>query len=263
VNTSDWSITTDESDPVIATAIHAGHDVRADVIPLLAISEEDRLREEDPSTDRWLAIAANRIHVTRSRFEVDLNRPRENAVYRDAAAAWGNHVWRSDPPATILERAVAIYDSFYAELGDLIDDVAAANERFVVLDLHSYNHRRGGPDAPVDDPDENPEINVGTGSVDRSLWSAVIDAFSNAARTYPFDGGHLDVRENVRFKGGHMSRWINDRYAGRGCTIAVEVKKFYMDEWSGVVDESMVANLGDVLSASAAAVRAALEEASR
>ncbi len=36
--------------PIVATAIHNGHDVRPEVRELLAISEEDRLREEDPFT---------------------------------------------------------------------------------------------------------------------------------------------------------------------------------------------------------------------
>jgi hypothetical protein len=33
-------------------------------------------------------VAPTHIIVTRSRFEVDLNRPRDKAVYRCAADAW-------------------------------------------------------------------------------------------------------------------------------------------------------------------------------
>ena len=131
-------------------------------------------------------------------------------------------------------------------------------ERFVVLDLHSYNHRRGGPDAPVDDPELNPEINVGTGSVERPRWDDIVDTFSDALRHFPFDGGHLDVRENVRFRGGQMSRWTNDRYAGRGCALAIEVKKIYMDEWSGEPFEPVIVTIGDALVVAAEAVRGEL-----
>ncbi len=70
--------------PIIATAIHAGHDVRPEVTDLFEITEEDRLREEDPFTDRWISVADNRLAVQRSRFEVDLNRPRPKAVYLDS-----------------------------------------------------------------------------------------------------------------------------------------------------------------------------------
>ena len=74
-------------------------------------------------------------------------------------------------------------------------------------------------------------------------------------RAAPFDGGHLDVRENVRFKGGYMSRWINERYAGRGCALAIEMKKIFMDEWTGEVDEAVIAAIGDALATATEAVR--------
>lgn len=250
-----WVISKDSTDPIVATAIHAGHDLSPNIRPFVALDDATRLLEEDPFTDRWLAAAGNQIRVVRSRFEVDLNRPRDKAVYLNADAAWGLDLWTAPLPAEVIEASVASYDAFYRDLGSLCDEIASVHPRFVVLDLHSYNHRRGGPDAAVDDPEENPEINVGTGSIDPSAWSDVVNAFLHTMETAPFDGGHLDVRENVRFRGGHMSRWINDRYPGHGCAIAVEVKKFYMDEWTGQSDESVVANVGDTLRAASAALR--------
>lgn len=244
--------------PIIATAIHAGHHLRPEIASVLALPEATRLREEDPFTDQWLWIGDHAITVPTSRFEVDLNRPRSNAVYRTPEDAWGLELWREPLAEDAAERSLAVYDAFYERLADVCDAVAADHERFVVLDLHSYNHRRGGPDAPVDDPELNPEINVGTGSLDRPAWSDVVAAFSEAMAAHPFDGGNLDVRENVRFKGGHMSGWINDRYAGRGCALAIEVKKFYMDEWTGEPEESVIAGVGEALASAATALRQVL-----
>jgi len=82
-----------------------------------------------------------------------------------------------------------------------------------------------------------------------------VDVFSSTLAEYPFDGGHLDVRENVRFRGGYMSRFINERYAGRGCALAIEVKKIYMDEWTGQGDESVIVGVGEALAAATSAVR--------
>jgi N-formylglutamate amidohydrolase len=244
--------------PIVATAIHAGHHLRPEIADVLLLPEPDRLREEDPFTDEWVLVGDHSVTVPASRFEVDLNRPRAKAVYETPDDAWGLELWRSPLPTGIVERSLDEYDAFHAALGELCDTVAARHERFVVLDLHSYNHRRGGPDAPVDDPELNPEINVGTGSLDRPAWSDVVAAFSDTLAAHPFDGGNLDVRENVRFKGGHMSGWINDRYAGRGCALAVEVKKFFMDEWTGEPDEAVIAAVGDALASAADAVRAVL-----
>ncbi len=134
-----------------------------------------------------------------------------------------------------VEQSLALYDDFYAELGRRLDEVAARGP-FILLDLHSYNHRRDGADAPPQAVAENPEINVGTGSLDRDRWGAVVDAFHDAL-------SHRDVRDNVRFRGGELSRWVNARYPDRGCALAIEFKKTFMDEWTGTLDEARLESL--------------------
>jgi hypothetical protein len=52
-----------------------------------------------------------------------------------------------------------------------------------------------------------------------------------------------------------MSRWINARYGNRGCSIAVEMKKIYMDEWSGVPDEGITAAIGHIIESAANSIR--------
>jgi N-formylglutamate deformylase len=243
--------------PIIATAIHAGHEVRPEVARLLALSEPDRLREEDPFTDRWTAVAPTRVNVHRSRFEVDLNRPRDKAVYRAPEDSFGLVVWKEPPPEEIVRASLDTYDAFYAEMRYLCDAAEADYGRFVLLDIHSYNHRRAGADAPVDDPQKNPEINVGTGSMDRERWGSLVDRFMADVAAAPFEGGHLDVRENVRFKGGNLSRWVHESYPTTGCALAIEVKKIFMDEWTGREDEAALVSLLEVFRA---AVPGLLEE---
>jgi len=246
--------------PIVATAIHAGHDVRPEAAALFAVSEADRLREEDPFTDRWTPIVDNRVVVNRSRFEVDLNRPRDKAVYLESEDAFDLKVWKGAPPDTLVQGSLATYDDFYETFRTLCDELEAAHGRFVVLDLHSYNHRRNGPDAPVDDPAKNPEVNVGTGSLDRERWGGLVDRFMADVAGTPFEGGHLDVRENVRFKGGYLSRWVHENYPTSGCALAIEVKKIFMDEWTGQEDEGVVVSMLEVLRAS---VPGLLEEVAR
>jgi hypothetical protein len=67
----------------------------------------------------------------------------------------------------------------------------------------------------------------------------VLDPLIEAMRSFDFNGRHLDVRENVAFQGkGEQTRFVHQRYPGRGCAIALEIKKFFMDEWSGAPDQS-------------------------
>lgn len=43
--------------PIVATAIHDGHAVRAEVRTYMKLDDSSRLREEDPYTARWAKLA--------------------------------------------------------------------------------------------------------------------------------------------------------------------------------------------------------------
>jgi N-formylglutamate amidohydrolase len=236
----------DGSGSVVATAIHAGHGLRPSIEFRTALDDATRRREEDPFTDRLTAVAGTTVVVHRSRFEVDLNRPREASVYLTPEDAWGLDPWRASLSEEEVARSRQLYDDFYAELGQRLD-VLAARGPFVVLDLHSYNHRRDRADAPPAPVDVNPEVNVGTGSVDRDRWSGLVDRFMDDLGRREVAGHRIDVRENVRFQGGELSRWVNGRYDARGCALAIEFKKVFMDEWTGAVDEHHVDELRHAL----------------
>ena len=239
--------------PLVATAIHAGHDLRPEVADLMALDAPDRLREEDPHTDRIAAGVETHVLVRRSRFEVDLNRPPEEAVYLEPEHCWGLDVWKERPHDGIVAGSLELYDRFYAELAERLDPLAAQGP-FVVFDVHSYNHRREGPDGPPAPQDENPDVNVGTGSMDRGRWAAGVDTFLGSLHGTEVVGRPLDVRENVRFRGANLCRWVHERYPDTGCALALEFKKTFMDEWTGEVDQAHLAELSAVLAAVAPVV---------
>jgi N-formylglutamate amidohydrolase len=247
--------------PLVAAALHAGHDLRSEVAAIMAISEAERLREQDPHTCAWTAVAPTRLVGHRSRFEVDLNRPRDKAVYRHPDDAWGLNIWNGEPPDEIIERSLALYDGFYAHVRHLFDRIARRHGRFFVFDLHSYNHRRDGPDAPPADPAANPDVNIGTGSVaDRHRWAPLIERFMEELSAFDFHGRRLDVRENVRFRGGAFSRFVHDRFPEQGLSLAIEFKKFFMDEWTGTPDPTAC---DAILAALESTVSGILEELDR
>jgi N-formylglutamate deformylase len=246
--------------PLIAAAIHAGHAVRSEVAERMSIDEAERLREEDPFTDRWTWIAPMRIVGTASRFEVDLNRPRDGAVYLTPEQSWGLTVWKEPLGQALYQGSLQRYDAFYAEVRRLLDEAERRFGRFVVFDLHSYNHRREGPGSPPADPRQNPDVNVGTGSMDRARWAPVVDRFTAEIAAFDYAGRKLDVRENVKFRGGHFPAWVHRTYPQSGCAIAVELKKFFMDEWTGEPDAEQLEAIGHALSAAAAGVLVELEQ---
>jgi N-formylglutamate deformylase len=236
------------SGQLVAAAIHTGHDLRPEVAHAMVLDEAVRLREEDPFTDTIGSAAPARVVAHRSRFEVDLNRPRETAVYRRPEDCWDLQVWRTDPlDDAVVRGSLEVYDRFYADLAERLDEVAARGP-FVVYDVHSYNHRRDGEGGGEADAADNPEVNLGTGTVDER-FAPVVEAFRTSLSGQEVQGHRLDVRENVKFEGRALAWWVHGRYPGRGVCLALEFKKTFMDEWSGVPDEAHLTQLRDALGA--------------
>lgn len=233
--------------PVVAAAIHDGHGLRGELESLVALDSAARLREEDPFTGGWTTVADTQIVGLRSRFEVDLNRPRDQAVYIKPEDAWGLEVWKNEPQSEIVARSLAQYDGFYAAIKELFSDLEKQHGKFVVFDLHSYNHRRDGAGAPEADPELNPEVNIGTGTMDRQRWSPIVDRLIADLRGFDYHGRHLDVRENVKFQGGYFSRWAHENFPDSACVIAIEFKKFFMDECSGEPEYSQLEAIQNAL----------------
>ena len=232
---------------MIAAAIHNGHNLRPEVAELMSLSESERLQEEDPFTAEWAAIADTRIIGLHSRFEVDLNRPRDKAVYIHPEDAWGLKMWKTEPSSEIIERSREAYDAFYSEVMHVLKNAERSFGHFVVLDIHSYNHVREGQGGAVADPDLNPEVNIGTGTMEREPWAPLVERFIADLQEFDFLGRHLDVRENVRFRGGNFPRWIHEQFPETGCALAIEIKKIFMDEWTGTPDPLYIQTIYEAL----------------
>lgn len=225
--------------PIVATAIHDGHELRPEVAAAMRLAPADRLREEDPFTGQAILDVPTHVIAHRSRFEFDLNRDPEEAVYRTPEQSWGLEVWHGECDDQLCARSLDLHTAFYRMIGTLLGDVASVHPHFVLLDVHSYNHRRNGPDGEPMPQSEAPDINIGTFSMPRSEWAFLVDPLMDAMRTFDFNGRRLDVRENIAFQGkGELARFVHSRFPGRGCAIALEFKKFYMDEWTGEPDPS-------------------------
>jgi N-formylglutamate amidohydrolase len=233
--------------PIVAAAIHNGHLISEKILPNSALTESERLREEDPFTGKWTELSANKIIANFSRFEVDLNRPREKCIYLEPEDAWGLNLWHTKPSEEVVSEILSKYDDFYAQIGSGITRLLEQFETIVILDFHSYNHRRLGADKPADDPNLNPEVNLGTGTMDRIYWAPVVDRFIKDLSNYNYFGRSLDVRENIKFKGGYFSKWLHGNFPQKVCCLSIEFKKFFMDEWTGKGDDQQIEEIYSAL----------------
>ena len=247
----------DYSEPILYLAIHNGHNLSVNIKNKINITDADRLREEDPYTDRFISDKKNHIIQLTSRFECDLNRTRFKSIYQNPEDCWGMQIYHADHMICKDEIAAStkIYDSFYGEIIKTVENFLERYEKLVIWDIHSYNHRRNGQNMPFDSDEENPEIIIGTTNYNyMSLeWKELIDTIQNRLETQklhqtkyenrPLQTPTLDVRQNVKFSGGHLSQFLNFHYGERVCCIPLEFKKIWMNEWTGQVDEECLADL--------------------
>ncbi|MGI8559918.1 MAG: N-formylglutamate amidohydrolase [Luteimonas sp.] len=251
----DWDLVLGEG-PVVATAIHDGHRMRGSLLPHLAFDEDQRRRDEDALTGVLATAGDVRLRVRSSRFEVDLNRPRDKALSTDPADTWGLQVWRGPLPPHEIAASLAAYDRFYAMIRGLLDALLARWSCLLLIDIHSYNHRRDGPDAPPADQAGNPDIELGVTTLDKERWGSVVKRFAEALRNSHVAGRSPDVRENIRYPtGGHFPEWVYATYGDRICTISPEYKKIYMDEWTARSDIAVLEDFRNGLERAVDAVR--------
>ena len=190
-----------DSDPILATAIHDGHDIRPELAGIVALDEATRRREEDPHTGVLASRFTSHLVVHRSRFEVDINRPRHGAVYRTPEEAWGLDVWARPLTDEEVAGSLHLYDAFYTDLATVLDELISRFGGFVVYDIHSYNHRRGGPEAEPEPTSENPTVNLGTGTLP-AKWRSVADAFLGAMSAATLYGERTSDSREVICRGG-------------------------------------------------------------
>lgn len=243
--------------PVIATAVHDGHLLRDSLQARVKLDDAGRRREEDPLTGLLTCVGDSRLNVRTSRFEVDLNRARNEAVYASPDACWGLDVWQqSSLPADEIAASLALHDRFYAMFAELVERTVKRWGCALLIDLHSYNHRRDGADAAPAAQGDNPDIELGLTTLDADRWGETASRFASALRRHPVHGALPDVRANVRFPtGGHFPEWVYAHWGDKVCTISPEYKKIFMDEWSGQADIAALYALRAGLQDAVASVR--------
>jgi len=212
-------------------ALHAGHKVREEVLPLLALSEKERFRDEDPYTDRFIGNFPIRVVARDSRFEYDLNRDRHRCIYERYVKKWKLKVWEEMPGEEARKISCEKYDEFYRLIDVLSGFLAKQNKHAVIFDMHSFCYQREKKITWQDD--HRPEINIGTKAANRELFHQVISKITEGLSKTSIGGKNIRVAENEIFYGGSLSRRVSRNFFNQILVLSLEYKKIFMDELTG------------------------------
>lgn len=238
-NSNGFAFDLNFSVPYIVTAIHAGHGVRAELLPLMGMSEEERLFEEDPTTDILIRGNHNTLWGLDSRSEYDLNRPPELALPLTPDMFWGKQVYQTAPSDDMNRHSLKKYDDFYLFIGSCIKIILERFGACLVYDIHSYNisrQIRQGFTSP-------PLFNIGTVLLDRLKWQTSIDDWRRQLEKIQIAGVATTVAENKVFAGkGELCRRIS-AWDPNILVLPTEISKVYINEHSGEIKNRVVSGL--------------------
>ena len=235
-----------DDQPFLCLAIHNGHAMRADVSKFCALTETDRLSEEDLHTGDLLAGLQNTLVAHDSRYEYDLNRSPEEAIY---GTAWGAKVWRKPLPAHVREQSLEKYHQFYTVLRAAVERLVQKHGGCVVYDLHSYSGpRQDGVTAPL--------FNIGTHSIDMRRHRRSVEFMERALGEITIANEAVRVGRDEVFEGrGHIAAYIRAEFKDVLC-LPIEVKKVFCSEDDGApfpaVIDALKAQLTSAISSHAA-----------
>jgi hypothetical protein len=205
-----------------------------------------------------LASAADSfVTVRQSLFDTDLNRPRPQASTTKPARE-PSDFWHADPPSEVAAPSFACHDAFYAQMRILIEGLLREHGKLLVLDIHSFNYR---DDAGAAGKEQPPDIDLGVTECNGHRWGRMVNQFADALQAHPVCGRRLRVTRNERCpRGGYFPQWVRHQFDDRVCVVTLRYKKFFMEEWSGIVDLAALCDAQDGLRAAIENARPFLKE---
>ena len=232
---SDYSFTIkiDHYVHYVCGAVHNGHQFRKELWSNCTHSDYERWFEEDPQTKEMVKLHPIVVAGMDSRFEYDLNRAPESAIYKDA---WGKQLWNHPLPQEMIDKSMTKHRNFYRMVLALIFKLEEKFGICIVYDMHSYNRRRW--------PREVPTWNLGTANVDQNRFANTIESWRAILEKTPFPheiSGTAKI--NDTFQGnGYFLKYITQNCKNT-LVLATEIAKVYCDELHQILYPEIVASV--------------------
>lgn len=228
-----FTIKIDSYVPYVCGAVHDGHQFRRELWENCIHTEYDRWFEEDPATKQMVQTHPIVIAGMDSRFEYDLNRAPETAIYEDA---WGKKLWYEPLPENMKQKSLDKHANFYKVVHALIEKLEEKFNTCVVYDMHSYNWKRWEREVPT--------FNLGTSNVDNQRFGDIIESWRQSLSEIKLPNGIASTSKiNDTFQGnGYFLKYITQHFSNT-LVLATEVKKIYCDEIDQIMFPEVVAAL--------------------
>ncbi|WP_452602718.1 N-formylglutamate amidohydrolase [Pontimicrobium sp. MEBiC06410] len=216
--------------PYVCGAVHDGHQFRKTLWDNCLHTEYERWYEEDPETKNMVISHPIILAGCDSRFEYDLNRAPETAIYNDA---WGKELWKTPLPDTERQKSLEKHNAFYKVVHSLIQKIESKFGLAIVYDMHSYNWKRWDREVPT--------WNLGTANIDNNRFGEDIEAWRQSLSELQLPNGIKSTSKiNDTFQGnGFFLKFITQNFQNT-LVLATEIAKVYCDEYNYIMYPEVV-----------------------
>ncbi len=235
----DYSFTIKISDyaPYICGAVHDGNQFRRSLWENCLHSDYERWYEEDPCTKEMVRSHPVVIAGCDSRFEYDLNRGPEGAIYEDA---WGKKLWKEPLSQAEKDHSLRKHTAFYEVTHALVTKIEGKYGRAIVFDMHSYNWKRWDREVPV--------WNLGTTNIDNDRFGGIVESWRKklSGMDLPNGLGSAAGINDTFYGKGYFLKFITQHFQNT-LVLATEIAKIYCDENSGIIYPEVVRSVEEHL----------------
>lgn len=210
--------------PYICAAVHDGGQFRKSLWDNCLHSAYERWYEEDPCTKEMIQSHPIVIAGCDSRFEYDLNRSPETAIYTDA---WGKQLWKRPLSITEQRQSLEKHAAFYKVVHALVKKIEQKYSHALVYDMHSYNWKRWDREVPT--------WNLGTTNIDHDRFGDIVESWRATLEKVQLPNEiKSSSKINDTFQGnGYFLRYITGNFKNT-LVLATEIAKIYCDEDTGI-----------------------------
>ena len=215
----------------VCGAVHDGHHFRRELWDKCMHSGYDRWYEEDPETKNMVISHPILIAGCDSRFEYDLNRPPEEAVFE---TAWGKQLWREPLDDKEKNKSLEKHNDFYRVVQALISKVESKFGICIVYDMHSYNWKRWDREVPT--------WNLGTHNIDNDRFGEEVETWRKSLSEMTLPNGIKSTAavNNTFYGNGYFLKYITKNFKNT-LVLATEIAKVYCDEYTRTIFPEVVA----------------------
>ncbi len=214
----------------VCGAVHDGTQFRSELWDSCTHSYYERWYEEDPATKQMVQSHPIVIAGLDSRFEYDLNRAPETAIYEDA---WGKKLWSKPLSEVMKQKSLLKHYNFYKVVTALIQKIEQKYGVCIVYDIHSYNWKRWDREVPT--------WNLGTENIDNDRFGKDVEQWRSILENISLPNGIKSTAKiNDTFMGnGYFLKFITQNFQNT-LVLATEIAKVYCDENAQIIYPEVV-----------------------